>query len=119
MIRTGGGGADFRGGVFERLATQVRHAHFHAQRGEFRRRRQANAAGRSGYDRDPVRGQRGMIGRHEALRFSKSETLTSRRAGARKPTRAPLTHEDPAGRDRARSAEAIGYNLAQPKFNCR
>ena len=66
-IRLRRGGADFRGAGLERVAAQVRHAHFHAKRGEFGRSRQANAAGRSGDDRDPVRGQCGMIGQ---LKFS-------------------------------------------------
>ena len=35
-VRLRRGGADLRGAGLERLAAQVRHAHFHAERGEFR-----------------------------------------------------------------------------------
>ena len=62
IVRLRRGRADLGGAGLQRLAAQVRHAHFHAERGEFGRSGQANAAGRSGDDRDPVRGQCGMIG---------------------------------------------------------
>ena len=64
------GRADLCGGGLERVGIRVRHAHLHAERGELGRRSQANAAGCSGDDRDPVRGQSGMIG-HVAIRSVK------------------------------------------------
>jgi len=49
--------------------------------GEFGRSRQANAAGRSGDDRDPVRGQCGMIGQNKSsdLEFGHATTMPSAR----------------------------------------
>jgi len=68
-IRLRRSSADLCGAGFEGVAAQVRHAHFQPKRGEFGRSRQANAAGRSGDDRDPVRGQCGMIGQLKSSDF--------------------------------------------------
>ena len=54
--------AQLGGRGFERLAVGVGHAHLHAERREFDGSREADAARRSGDDRDPVRGQRRMSG---------------------------------------------------------
>ena len=50
------------GGRLERFSIGVGHAHIHAEGSELGRRREADAARRSGEDRRPVRAQRGMGG---------------------------------------------------------
>ena len=45
----------FGGCGLERLPVRIGHAHFHAERGELGRSGEANAAGRAGDDRNPVR----------------------------------------------------------------
>ena len=93
-VRARGRRADLGGRGLERRAIGVGHAHSHPERGEFDRRGKANAARRSGYDRDPVRRQCGMTG-HSISPDVRNGDAYIRRAG--------VCNRDVASRKRAQA----------------